>query len=342
MEDDIKDRPIIWKPLDILNLPRYEVSNTGIVRNKKSKYILKIGKDSNGYSTVSLQVGEKERKSKELLLHRLVAIGHIEQDNKDAQTVDHIDQDKSNNNKENLRWATHKEQAKNRPKAKKGCNARSIIQKNLDGTIINIFKTTIEATTKLQMHSLTIKKYALNNTGRNGYTLHYVEDKKEDNELWIELKTTAGTIEISNKGRRKMENGRLSYGNKMNGYLSTRINNKSFYLHRLIAQAFCDGFQEGKVVNHKDHNKTNNKADNLEWCTLKENSQHASEHGKLNKYRQRIAKCDDDMNIIEVYPSIAHVARLYDTKYDGDIHKAIREHYRFRGFYWKKINNTSQ
>ena len=271
-----------------------------------------------------------------------MAIGHIEQDNKDAQTVDHIDQDKSNNNKENLRWATHKEQAKNRPKAKKGCNARSIIQKNVDGTIINTFRTTIEAAKKLHLASSTIRKYAFNNTGRNGFTLHYVEDKAEDNELWVELKTAVGTIEISNKGRRKMGNGRLSYGIKMNGYLSTSINNKSFYLHRLIAQAFCDGFQEGKVVNHKDSNKTNNKAENLEWCTLKENSQHASEHGKLNKYRQKIAKCDDDMNIIEVYPSVAHVARLYDTKYNGDIHKAIREHYRFRGFYWKKINSTSQ
>ena len=53
------------------------------------------------------------------------------------------------------------------------------------------------------------------------------------------------------------------------------IDEKQVPLHRLIALAFCDGFEEGKVVNHKDGNKQNNFANNLEWVTQQENIKHS-------------------------------------------------------------------
>lgn len=46
-------------------------------------------------------------------------------------------------------------------------------------------------------------------------------------------------------------------------------------VHTLVARAFCDGYEEGLVVNHKDGNKLNNNANNLEWVTPKQNSEHA-------------------------------------------------------------------
>ena len=70
--------------------------------------------------------------------------------------------------------------------------------------------------------------------------------------------------------------------NKMSGYLAhvTRIGGaagKSVALkaHRLVAKAYIPNPENKPYVNHKDGNKLNNHVDNLEWCTAKENTQHA-------------------------------------------------------------------
>lgn len=57
---------------------------------------------------------------------------------------------------------------------------------------------------------------------------------------------------------------------------------KQVVVHREVAIAFCPGRTEDKkIVNHIDAIKINNEASNLEWCTYKENSRHASNMGLL-------------------------------------------------------------
>jgi len=60
-----------------------------------------------------------------------------------------------------------------------------------------------------------------------------------------------------------------------NGYVQAtlRAYNKTIYVHRMVADLFCTG--KGAQVNHIDGNKQNNHFSNLEWCTAKENRQHA-------------------------------------------------------------------
>jgi len=53
-------------------------------------------------------------------------------------------------------------------------------------------------------------------------------------------------------------------------------------VHRLVAAAFCLG--DGEVVNHKDGNKLNNHADNLEWCSYAHNNDHARDAGLANNF----------------------------------------------------------
>lgn len=55
-------------------------------------------------------------------------------------------------------------------------------------------------------------------------------------------------------------------------------------IHRAVMSSFkpCENMHE-LVVNHKDGNKTNDDINNLEWCTFRENSRHAIEHGLMDE-----------------------------------------------------------
>lgn len=63
------------------------------------------------------------------------------------------------------------------------------------------------------------------------------------------------------------------------GYLQVTLwdnsKRKKFYVHRLVAEAFIENICGCKEVNHKDGNKENNSALNLEWCTRAENLIHS-------------------------------------------------------------------
>ena len=94
----------IWKDTYIYG-EQYQVSNTGVVRNKITGHILKPQLDNKGYLRVRMSLHDKKATAK---VHRLVAVAFIpNQENKPQ--VNHIDTDKRNNDVRNLEWVTNGE-----------------------------------------------------------------------------------------------------------------------------------------------------------------------------------------------------------------------------------------
>ena len=86
---------------------KYEVSNLGRVRNMKSGRILKPQLHRDGYLVHLLC---ENNKKKNLFLHRIIATAFI--DNPEGKPcVNHIDENKLNNDLRNLEWCTAKENA---------------------------------------------------------------------------------------------------------------------------------------------------------------------------------------------------------------------------------------
>lgn len=74
----------------------------------------------------------------------------------------------------------------------------------------------------------------------------------------------------------KIKRGYLIFCTRLYGRSSKA---QSFRVHRLVAKTFLPNPENKPEVNHKDGDKTNNRVDNLEWVTSKENSLHAVSNG---------------------------------------------------------------
>lgn len=134
----------------------------------------------------------------------------------------------------------------------------------------------------------------------------------EDDEKW---KPIAGFFnEVSNLGRVRSVTHKAGNGKTYQGKILKPIITKSGYVnvclttgenenritkrvHRLVAEAFCENPEDKDEINHKDGDKENNRAENLEWVTRNENEQHAYDNNLIKVLKgseKPCAKLDEE------------------------------------------------
>lgn len=149
------------------------------------------------------------------------------------------------------------------------------------------------------------------------------------NEIWKDIEGFEGYYQVSNIGRvrsldrvieRKGKPARLKgkiLSQVVNcGYLYVgfRKNGDGKYyhhaVHRLVGKAFVSGYKEGYDINHKDNVRSNNNAENLEWCTRSYNIQYMRDYfPRIDTQKREVIQMDLDGNEIAKYEKMNDAAK---------------------------------
>lgn len=138
------------------------------------------------------------------------------------------------------------------------------------------------------------------------------------NEIWKDVPGYVGSYQVSNLGKIKSLsrfNGRYSCKEQIlkprsdkKGYLRISLykNNKikNFFVHRLVAMAFIPNPDNLPQINHKNEIKTDNRVENLEWCSAYYNMNFGK---RPDLYSKPIKQIKGNIEII--YKSISEAER---------------------------------
>ena len=148
-------------------------------------------------------------------------------------------------------------------------------------------------------------------------------------EFWKPVGGFEGLYEVSNLGRVKSVErivggrwGKYTVKEKFrklnrdkDGYLTVTLYSnggaKKFMVHRLVAESFIPNPHNLPEINHKDEDKTNNCADNLEWCTTCYNIHYGTAiQRRALKFSKTVYQYSINGEFIREWPSVMDIQRI--------------------------------
>ena len=219
------------------------------------------------------------------LIHRLIAAAFNLSKTDNQTEVNHKDGNPSNNRLENLEWTTRSQnvlhsyktnlnRASSAARTSKPVLARSVGCEEWIHYPSQQDASRILGVQPSSVHACIRGKYKQ----CKGYEFKEgpsVEPPLLDGEEWNE---TLNGAKVSSCGRVQSSVG-IVFTPKpcQKGYIQVNIASSSYSVHRLVAEAFLTSPPSSAQVevNHKDGNPSNNRLDNLEWCTRAENVKHS-------------------------------------------------------------------
>ena len=155
-------------------------------------------------------------------------------------------------------------------------------------------------------------------------------------EIWKDIEGYEGLYQVSNLGRVRSLDKVLPCN--VNGIMTTRVRHglirkphigqtgyhyvllrdgkrcKNYRVHRLVADAFIPNPQNLPEVNHKDEDKSNNRADNLEWCSSSYNHCYGTTIERAaSKIHRAVCQFDKNDRLIREFVSVTEAAKAVGT-----------------------------
>lgn len=219
--------------------------------------------------------------------------------------------------------------------------------KNCDAKIIKTNSTKIHCSNKCAV------EFSYKKRGKNIAKEHIIEDLR--GEIWKDIKGYEGFYQISNTGRVKSLNrerivnrnggkcflkGRLLKPYMSNEYMGIKLCKHGIktetHLHRLIAIHFIDNPKSYPCINHINGIKTDNRVENLEWCSYAKNNKHAYDNGLKKPYdrsgdKNPRAKYSNELRriIFDLHlngKSLRDISIISGIKSKATIHYIIKSH----------------
>lgn len=239
--------------------------------------------------------------------------------------IDHIDNNKQNNQLSNLQCLTiaehHKKTARTNPDMGQKTSlklSKPIIAINVKTLTETKYASLTEASKNIPGTTITSICRVLQGSRKThqGYYFKY-QDKDEhiEDEIWVCLANPLYKgIEVSNFGRVKSKRGIITKGNPHGNYMRVSVSQDNIKKKVMVHQLICEAFH-GKntksdeyTVDHIDRNTLNNHAYNLRWAS---------------KYEQRlnttgvsqVQVVDENTNIVSTYNTIKEAALQLNVNY---------------------------
>lgn len=176
-------------------------------------------------------------------------------------------------------------------------------------------------------------------------------------EIWADIKEYEGYYQVSNKGQvRSLDRvvmgshgkpvtvlGCVLKGEICKGYKRVHLikdgKSKHFQVHRLVAQHFVSNPEDYPIINHKDENRLNNVADNLEWCTQKYNINYGSCLVKRGAARSRpVRSVDPETGMtIKEYSSFKEAAKDVGGSHTNISRSCKKNRWKAYGYFWEYL-----
>lgn len=187
-------------------------------------------------------------------------------------------------------------------------------------------------------------------------------------EIWKDIEGFEGYYQVSNFGnvrsldryvknpygtlslrKRKINKQRYDKDGYKQVNLSKDGKNKYYFVHRLVAQAFLPNPNNYPIINHIDEVKDNNCVDNLEWCTVKYNTNYGNcpqniSNGLKGKHINRpdhskpVLQYTKSGEFVSEYPSLSEAHRKIGIPYQNISSCCNGKSKTAKGYKWKFKN----